>query len=204
MPHTVLFVVGPPGVGKTSAMLALLGEDYSIFSHPENGAIKWTMACPWAFVGHYGTGTFDGSDTVPYNGAEPCLNHWRDKILAHPDFKYTVLDGDRFSNTKALKFLESFEDVKVICFYLSASDDVLQGRRDERGSDQDPTWLAGRATKARRFADRFKPADTGLFDMFGGDVDDSERENRLTEILVEGVTPSEVARQIREVVIGSR
>ena len=36
----------------------------------------------------------------------------------------------------------------------------------------------GRVSKARKFADRFKPQDTGLFDMFGGDVDDADREDR--------------------------
>lgn len=196
--HTVLFVVGPPGVGKTSALRALLGTEFDTYTDPDNGAIKWTLAKPWAFVGHYGLGTFDGSDTVPYNGAQPCLDYWREALLPH--YEVTVLDGDRFSNTNVLKYLDDVEGVRTLCVYLDASDETIKARREERDSHQDPTWLAGRATKARRFADRFKPKETEAFfdDMFGGGADDMEQENRLNEIRVENITPEKVAQTIRE------
>ena len=91
--------------------------------------------------------------------------------------------------------------MRVLCAHLTASDEVMIARRKERGSDQDPTWLKGRVSKARKFADRFKPQDTGLFDMFGGDVDEADREDRLLEVVVENTTPAEVAKKVAQFMV---
>lgn len=199
--HTAIFVVGPPGVGKTSAMRVLLGTEFNIFTDPENGKVKWTLAPPYCFAGHYGVGTFDGADTVPNDGWVPNLEYWEAHILTDSAYKYTVFDGDRFSHANAQKWLED-RGVRVLCAHLTASDEVMDARRVERGSDQNKTWLAGRVTKAKNFAQRFKPQETGLFDMFGGDVDEKDLENRLTEITVENTTPEEVAAVVRKVLEG--
>jgi len=195
MTHTALFVVGPPGVGKTSAMRSLMGEEFTTFTHPSDGKVKWTFADPLCFAGHYGVGTFDGADTVPNDGWVPNLEYWESNILTDSQYQYTIFDGDRFSHANAQKFLEE-RGVRVLCAHLTASDEVMDARRKERGSDQNPTWLRGRVSKARNFAERFKPQDTGLFDMFGGSVEESDREDRLLEVVVEGVSPDEVARKI--------
>jgi len=205
MTHVAIFVVGPPGVGKTSAMRSLMSlyptqKAFTTFTHPEDGRVKWTFSDPLCFAGHYGVGTFDGADTVPNDGWIPNLEYWEKKILPDPVYKFTVFDGDRFSHANAQKFLED-RGVKVLCAHLTASDEVMDARRAERGSDQNPTWLKGRVSKARKFADRFKPQDTGLFDMFGGEVDDSDRENRLLEVVVENVTPEEVAKEVAQFMV---
>jgi len=188
--HTAVFVVGPPGVGKTSAMRVLLGESYRRFTLEENGRVKWTLNKPYAFAGHYGLGTFDGADTVPNDGWEPNLDYWESEILPNKDFQFTVFDGDRFSHNNAKRRLEA-AGVRVLCVHLTASDAVMEARRAERGSDQNATWLKGRVSKARKFATGFAPQETelGFDDMFGGGADESEKENRLLEVGVEDITP---------------
>jgi DNA polymerase III delta prime subunit len=193
--HTAIFVVGPPGVGKTTTVREILGTEFKTFTHPDSGKIKWTFAAPWAFVGHYGVGTFDGADTIPNDGWVPNLEYWEKEILPNPEYKYTLLDGDRFSHGNAQKFLED-RGVRVLCAHLTAKQEVLTLRRKERGSDQNPTWLQGRVSKARNFAERFLPPETGLFDMFSGEGEEAPAENRLLEIIVEGITPKQAADQI--------
>jgi len=194
--HTAIFVVGPPGVGKTSAVREILGEGYINFTHPETKKVKWCLKAPWVFAGHYGVGTFDGADTVPNDGWLPCMEWWEKSVLTDPQYQYTLFDGDRFSHGNCKKFLED-RGVRVLCAHLTASGEVMEARRKERGSDQNPTWLKGRVSKARNFAERFKPVDTALFDMFGGATEEADLENRLVEVVVEGVTPAEVSERIR-------
>ena len=193
--HYAIFVVGPPGVGKTTALRELLGEDYTTISLKDEGAVKFTVTEKLCFAGHYGVGTFDGSDTVPMHGASICLDWWEDNILPKAHYKATIFDGDRFSTNPCKVRLEGFDNVKVLCVYMGASQNVLKARRDERGSNQDPVWLRGRESKCRNFADKFKPADNSLFDMFGGEVE--EEEDRCVEIVIEDITPKEVAEKIR-------
>jgi len=193
--HTAIFVVGPPGVGKTSAVREILGEGYTNFTHPDTSKVKWCLNAPWVFAGHYGVGTFDGADTVPNDGWIPCMEWWEKEVLAHPElYSYTLFDGDRFSHANCQKFLED-RGVRVLCAHLTASDEVMVARRAERGSNQNAVWLKGRVSKARNFANRFLPPETALFDMFS-DAEE-EAENRLLEITVEGVAPAEVAEKIK-------
>lgn len=147
---TVLWVVGAPGVGKTTAVRALLVPfERTIIKSP-----KWTLAGPIAAAGHYTGETFDGADTVPYNGAADCLAAW--KNLLRKKAKLTVFDGDRFSNKASLEFFQNLHTKPlIVCAYIKASGDTLQKRRDARGSNQNATWLKGRATKAERFAGLF-------------------------------------------------
>mgnify|MGYP003640436738 CR=1 FL=1 len=195
--HTAIFVVGPPGVGKTSAVRILLGGSYTNFTHPDTKKVKWCFqdGGPYVFAGHYGKGTFDGADTVPNDGWVPCMEYWEEKILPQEGITVTVFDGDRFSHGNCVKFLED-RGVRVLCAHLTASDEVMDARRKQRGSDQNPTWLKGRVSKARNFAQRFIPKETALFDMFGAE-DEEEEVNRLTEIVVEDVTPEQVADLLR-------
>ena len=194
--HKAIFVVGSPGVGKTSAVRSLIQGTPERFTHPESGAIKWTFSSPFCLAGHYGLGTFDGADTIPYDGAAPCLKFWREHLLPSGKYAYTIFDGDRFSNSTAQASIESTPGVLALCAYIYAPDEVLDRRRLGRGSDQNPTWMAGRATKARNFADRFKPDDPAFDDMFGGS-DSEEKPNRLIEISSSEHSPDEVGRLIK-------
>ena len=153
MRRTAAFIVGAPGVGKTTALAALLDP----FGTQLVPSPKWTLCSPVAMVGHYTGASHDGGDTVPYNGAQAALDFWRDYLLTDPSLVAFVFDGDRFSTANVLSFvMEHAEknDVDVCCVYLDASQEALDERRAARGSTQDPAWMKGRGTKAARFAEK--------------------------------------------------
>jgi hypothetical protein len=146
--NTILFVVGAPGIGKTTLVRRLLEPDSYFNAKP-----KWTIG-PNQHVcaaGHYTGGTFDGADTVPYNGFQPALEFWA-KELVH--FDLTIFDGDRFSDSRSILFFKNHR-VQLKVLHCIATPDVLATRRKERGSKQNPSWMQGRETKSKRFAAEF-------------------------------------------------
>lgn len=148
-----LFVLGPPGVGKTTVIRQLVpsllprsGKTVTEIASP-----KWTITTDrTALAGHWRGTTFDGGDTVPYTGARAALEFWRDNILLKVDL--TIFDGDRFSTKPSLEFIRE-TGVRVLGVHLGAADDVLAVRRAARASNQNETWLKGRVTKASNFAE---------------------------------------------------
>lgn len=139
----VLWVLGEPGVGKTTLVRELTkGLTFSFVENP-----KWTLAEGIALAGHYKGGTFDGADTVPYNGVEAAMKYWEDHLLNTSDL--TVLDGDRFSHDGARQFFSA--KASVFAVLLSAQEELAASRRKERGSNQSAAWIAGRKTKSARF-----------------------------------------------------
>jgi hypothetical protein len=103
-------------------------------------------------AGHYQGGKFDGADTVPYNGAVDCFNYWLHELGCK--MRLTILDGDRFSNEHMLNLWRSTGST-THCIELTADEELLKVRRERRGSNQNESWMKGRATKARRFALKF-------------------------------------------------
>lgn len=149
MKPTVLFVVGEPGAGKTTLVRRLLEPGHRPLVA---GKVKWTVSDNVVAAGTYLGGQFDGADTVPYDGARPCLEMWRDAGLARRCL--TIMDGDRFSNASVLAwFAQHTPPSRLVCLYLATSDAAR--RRAARGTNQNPTWVKGRATKARNFYDSF-------------------------------------------------
>lgn len=150
----VVWIVGAPGAGKTTLVRALLkqpGPTLQLITKP-----KWTVvrdeynvyACA---AGHYKGDKFDGADTVPYNGARAAFEYWLEKLGCSA---VTYLDGDRFSDQRALDWWRSC-GCDTRCILLRADEQLLATRRAQRGSDQNPSWMKGRATKAERFAMHF-------------------------------------------------
>ena len=171
MSHQVLFLVGPPGVGKTAAAEGLL-DPFATALIPKP---KWTISPPVALGGHYGT-TYGGGDTVPYNGAAEAVDYWFMHILPDQGLKATVFDGDRFSSIGILRRLQG-QGIEPVCVLLQANQETLEARRASRASTQNPSWMKGRATKAVNFSNMF------------------DHQHRYT-IWTDGVEPSEVTQEI--------
>jgi hypothetical protein len=145
----VLFVVGEPGVGKTTLVRRLLEPDSYLVQRP-----KWTVGATVCAAGHYTGDKFDGADTVPYNGVLEALTFWSAELK---DKRLTIFDGDRFSNASAVSALRSASPgLDARCVLIAADPDVVAARRVARGSNQNAAWVKGRRTKSLRFAHTFE------------------------------------------------
>lgn len=173
MRRTILFIVGAAGVGKTTLVRGLLGfnitpeslakaKQVGVLQPPMNLSLvekpKWTVVGKGGLVaaGHYNGLTFDGGDTVPYNGAQAALEFWERELA--PKAELSIFDGDRFSNDKARQWLRARSD-RMLHLLLTGNPNDLAARRADRGSDQNQTWLRGRETKAQNF---YNTGGTGL------------------------------------------
>ena len=143
-----IFVVGMPATGKTTLVRKFLEP----FSSYLVASPKWTVCGDVCAAGHYGGGTFDGADTIAFDGAMRTLEFWG----ANSFFgcMWTFLDGDRMSNRKCLAYADRVS--LPVCVLLDAPDDVVEGRMEGRGSNQNPSWVKGRKTKSKRFYDEFE------------------------------------------------
>ena len=144
----VLFLLGSPGVGKTSLARRLLwsgGREPTLLHRP-----KWSFTDTVCAAGHYKGELFDGADTIPYSGAKEALERWSQMFVTWP---LTILDGDRMSTKGTLEFLDRY-NVQRYAILLQASPLDLIARRQERGSNQNPAWIKGRETKSERFANQ--------------------------------------------------
>jgi GTPase SAR1 family protein len=145
---TALWIVGEPGVGKSSLARALLGDlsKYSLHDKP-----KWTInqgTGPLIVAaGHYKGEKFDGADTVPYNGVKDALKYWKEYLY---EAELTILDGDRFSYKDTIEFFQRFTE-RTACILLVGDEQEIRKRRESR-SQQDETWVRGRRTKALNFS----------------------------------------------------
>lgn len=148
---TALWIVGEPGVGKSTLARALMGDlkNYTLHDKP-----KWTInqgTGPLIVAaGHYKGEKFDGGDRVPYNGVTDALLYWRSNLR---EAELTIFDGDRFSYEAVRKTFEEF-GIRLACIRLTGNADEIAKRREARGH-QDATWVEGRWTKALNFSELF-------------------------------------------------
>jgi hypothetical protein len=148
----ILFVLGAPGVGKTTVARQLLCFDALPVQFTEPPAPKWSRCGSIVAAGYYKGDTFDGADTIPYSGAKAALEYWashyRDEVAL------TILDGARFSTAPSLARIRELAPRHAIVGVHLTADAAVDARRRARGSDQDPAWLKGATTRARNFAEQ--------------------------------------------------
>jgi hypothetical protein len=161
---SALFVLGAPGVGKTSAIRPMLDEDSGRIARP-----KWTVGAHVVAPGHYTGKTFDGADSVPYNGVQDCLDYWEANFMGAK--RLTVIDGDRFSYAKVRDYFTERTD-RTVAVLLHAPPGELARRRAIRehttGRVQNERWARGRETKAVRFFETFPETHRIAFDVAKG------------------------------------
>lgn len=161
MVRVVLWIVGAPGLGKTTIARSLLtgraAKSVSFYEKP-----KWSIQKGGKVVaaGHYTGQAFDGADTLSYSGGQEALDFWWKKLAKKAEL--TILDGDRLSNAKTVTFFREIYEggevrsMKLRCVHLVADEDVARNRRELRAEGlgvpyQNETWVKGRVTKSRNF-----------------------------------------------------
>lgn len=144
----LLYLVGPPGVGKTTIMSELT-----------SGLDRETVLDPFAHDvlrrGGRRVGTEMGRRREAYSGTDalsmsvqPRAVDW---ISTRPD-EIVLAEGARLANRG---FLLAARDAgyRVLLVYLHAPPPTLVIRRKIRGSDQNPQWIKGATTRATRIAE---------------------------------------------------
>jgi ribose 1,5-bisphosphokinase PhnN len=140
--HELAFVVGPPGVGKTTAVERAwpwLGGQ----QHVDAGV--WLMSRTEGVVeiGRH-RDRYGGSDALAMNvGPAACFY-----VRCGREHERLLVEGDRLAYRGFLQAaIEGGYAVTLIV--LHAEPVTLAKRRADRGSDQSQSWIAGRVTKIR-------------------------------------------------------
>ena len=151
-----LYVVGPPGVGKTTLMRMLKAE---WLEGPPHQA--WPKSLVWVtplFAPDRLVGLEIGRQRDAFGGTDalgmavmPQALHW----VGVARFPEVVLgEGARLGTAIFLGALGKRTDLTVV--HLVAEEATLAERRAARGSKQDPTWMRGAATRAANTAQRLR------------------------------------------------
>lgn len=132
-------VIGPPGVGKTTAVSRALGPPESERLNPvphltyDEGIIQ---------LGRYRP-PMSGTDAMSMSIAPAALEFLRTKPAAK-----VVAEGDRLAYGRFLDAVGEFADVRLIL--IDAPVEECLRRAAARGSKQNPAWVKGRLTKLDR------------------------------------------------------
>lgn len=145
----LVYLIGDPGVGKTTLMRGLidrLATTTSLREHPLAHEVLWQGG---TLVGaHLGRPRdwFGGTDALAMS-IQPVAEGW---LAGHP-FPLVLGEGDRLGNGKFFQAMRTAGvDLQVVHAHCPA--DVAEARRLERGSRYHDGWLAGRLTKVTRLA----------------------------------------------------
>jgi len=113
---SAVFVIGPPGVGKTTAIRPMLDEGSTLIDKP-----KWTVGPHVVAPGHYTGKTFDGADFFAERVdrvtaillTAPADELARRRAKRGTDQNTTWVRG---RETKAARFFKSFPEEHRIAF----------------------------------------------------------------------------------------
>lgn len=152
MSKAMVYLVGPPGVGKSSAMAALTENCRRV---PRSGPVRHdTLVRPnvppqvATTVGvEIGARreSFSGTDALGM-AVNPDAITW---ISEENPYALVLAEGARLANTRFL-LASVMAGYSLHLVHLFAPPSVLNARRIERGSNQNPKWIRGAETRSRR------------------------------------------------------
>lgn len=143
---TMLYIVGPPGVGKTAALARALRPWPAFVSRrPLLHTIYHAGRDGYfAQLGAARPGGFGGTDALPLNIAPTAT-----KFVQARAYPVLLAEGDRLSHP-AFFVAARAAGYSITILNMTAPPEVIESRRRTRGSDQNASWLRGRETKINR------------------------------------------------------
>lgn len=151
----LVYIVGPPGVGKSSVMEELTaGCDrltalhtpvpHDVLLIPDDDDTAADVAIE---LGRH-RDSFSGTDALGMS-IQPQAVEW----IATRPHRLVLGEGARLATVGFLHAARA-AGYTVHLVHLSARDNALAERRRGRGSDQSPVWVRGATTRARRIMER--------------------------------------------------
>lgn len=172
------YLIGPPGAGK-STLMADLTRHCARLPAPRPVAHEALMRHDVMIGAEIGRrrDTFSGTDALPMN-AQPAACRW----VAKRPYDLMLAEGARLATTGFLLAARA-AGYRVLVVALDAPETVLRDRRTARGTAQNPAWVKGASTRARRLPARLALDATIHY------VDAEAPTSELTEIVV-GLDPA--------------
>lgn len=152
-----IYLIGAPGAGKTTTM-KWIRFHMGVVPRPVLQPFAHTL---WMKDGDV-KATELGANRGPFSGTDALSMSVIEKAVPFIDFLGRVgrtpvfAEGDRLSNVRFFEAIRA-AGYTLKLFYLEAPEELLAERRRQRqalygAKAQDPTWVIGRASKARALA----------------------------------------------------
>lgn len=146
----LVYLIGVPGSGKSSVMAAASARFNRV---PAEAGVRFDYLLEDSGVV---AGVELGVRRASFSGTDAyALNVMPRAVAALPSLLASVpvvlAEGDRLASPRFLDV--AGPDLRLV--HIDVPEDVAAARRAARGSNQSPSWLAGRRTKVGRLADRY-------------------------------------------------
>jgi broad-specificity NMP kinase len=152
MTRQIIAIAGVPGTGKTTLMRHFM--NLYTWERQSPAKLVETMYCKELdlhILGKYEDGeVFAGTDKLSM-ACQPEVTKW---LQSHSS--NVMYEGDRLTGQKFYDALLALPDTEVTFIVLKKpAKEILEKRYAERGSDQNETFLAGRASKIDNILSNF-------------------------------------------------
>lgn len=150
---TVIGIIGAPGTGKTTLMKQWM-ERWD-WEYHRTGQLDHYVSGDLIVLGVYPEGeTFGGTDKLSMSIAPQVV-----EFLDNNEDKVILFEGDRLNSKKFFQeVLDKGWNLRIVA--LDVPKEERERRYEERGSEQDPTWLQGRISKVENVIEEFGPKTT--------------------------------------------
>jgi deoxyadenosine/deoxycytidine kinase len=147
----IIAVGGRPGTGKTTLFREFIKQyEWDKVEPKKLVPALYNKELDLYILGKYEEGdTFAGTDKMSM-ACQPNVQEFIIETTSN-----VLYEGDRIFNKSFLEFASEQPNVDLSIIYLKVSDDTLQERYEERGSNQSETFLKGRETKYNNILSNF-------------------------------------------------